>query len=121
MSVAPTKSSSSLSSSTELEPRGRPDAKNIDGRPVWESPVFCYDDLISDEYDKRRKSVLKYANNDKVLTTKILDTWAEWLLLLEYGAWVVANTIKADVSGNHEEVLRMESYNGLGFEVLFGT
>lgn len=68
--------------------RGLPDSQNVDGRPVWEPPIFSYDHLIGEEYEQKRKAFLKYNNNDVVRTTEMLDTSIEFDLLGVYGMWI---------------------------------
>lgn len=72
-------------------PHGLPDSKNADGRPVWEPPIFAYDELIREEYDQKRKAYLKYTNNNVVKTTEMLDTSIELDLLYMYVDWIHDN------------------------------
>lgn len=53
--------------------RPLPDSKNVDGRPIWEPPVFCYDALIGEGYEQKRKAYLKYTNGDVVRTIEMMD------------------------------------------------
>lgn len=58
-------------------------ARNCDGRPVWEPPIFDYSDLIDGEFDKKRQAALKLTKGDIVRTTAIMDLHAESLTLGE--------------------------------------
>ena len=61
-----------------------PQSRNIAGRPVWEPPVLDYEHLIGEEYEHKRKAILKYYRNDVAMTTDWLDTDTEYNLLLMY-------------------------------------
>lgn len=68
-----------------------PDSKIADGRPVWESPIFSYDELIGKEYEQKRKAYLKYTNGDVAKATEMLDTSIEYLLLIMHHEWIEEN------------------------------
>ena len=118
MSVRSLESDASLSAWEPL-PRGSlPESRNQNGRPVWEPPVFCYDHLTGEEYEKKCESLMKYTNNDAARTTKIMDAKTEADILSMYKGWLMANIVE-DQDGDDFEVLhRTGFYLGLAKEVL---
>ena len=53
--------------------RPLPQARNRAGRSVWEPPILDYSDLIGEEYEQKRKTLLKYFRDDVVKTTAYMD------------------------------------------------
>ena len=76
----------------------------MDGRPVWEPPVLSYDHLIGDEYEQKRKAVLKYTNGDVVKTTEILDINDEIEILGMYLTHVSEDQLLAKKEGDMEKM-----------------
>lgn len=106
------------SSACEPPPGGPlPESKNLDGRPVWEPPAFCYDHLIGEEYEKKRESLMKYTNNDAVHTTKIMDTKTEADILSMYSGWLMSNIVEGQDGDDFEVLHRTGFYLGLAKEV----
>lgn len=70
---------------------GLPDVPNIDGRPIWEPPIFDYSDLIGEEYEKKREAAWKYTGGDVVKTTAIMDLTTEHALIVDYSRWSNSN------------------------------
>lgn len=67
------------------------DASNVDGRPIWEPPIFDYSDLIGEEYEKKREAAWKYTVGDVVKTTAIMDLTTEHSLIVDYSRWSNSN------------------------------
>ena len=84
-------------------PHALPKELNVDGRPVWEPPVFGYNALISEEYYKKRDAIMKHVKNDPVRATTILDIDIEWCLMAEYEGWISNNTNQAGFEGIYEK------------------
>lgn len=104
--MASTTSSGSSASSSDVsyayQPPSRrplPLDRNLDGRPVWEPPILDYSDLIEEEYEQKRKAVLKYYRNDVVRATAFIDTDTETHLLEMYSrsVWEEMERPKAGV------------------------
>ena len=55
------------------KPHALPESLNMDDKHVWEPPVFAYNHLIGEEYEKKREAVLIYTKDDRARTTEILD------------------------------------------------
>lgn len=53
--------------------RPLPEGRNLDGRSVWEPPIFAYDELIGEKYEKRHEAALNYTGGGVVRATKIMD------------------------------------------------
>jgi len=51
-----------VSSTQAQERKPLPLGLNIDGRHVWEHPVFGYSHIIDEEYQKKREAGLKYTD-----------------------------------------------------------
>lgn len=77
-----------------LTPRPLPGTKNLDGRPIWEPLLFCYDELIGEEYEQKRKAYLKYTGDDVVKTTAIMDIAVEFNLLNIYCELIEENVAR---------------------------
>lgn len=60
-----------------------PTGPNTDNRPVWEPPIFSYTDM-TDDYEKQCRAVLKYADDDVVKTTAIMDEMIDKELINRY-------------------------------------
>lgn len=73
----------------------------MDGRPLWEPPVLRYHELIGEEYEQRRKSYLKYTNDDVVRTTEMMGASIEFDLLQLYLDWADHNV--EDALGCHDD------------------
>lgn len=54
-----------------------PQAKNCDGRPIWQPPIFDYSDMIREILGKEDKAVLKYYEEDIAKTTEYMDKMIE--------------------------------------------
>ena len=50
--------------------------------------------MTAEEYEKKRKAVLKCTNNDVVRTTEILDKDAEQNLMMQYLQWSTENRLE---------------------------
>ena len=93
-----------------------PKTLNSEGRPVWEPPILDLSHLIGEEYDKKRESVMKYTNNNPVLTTKIMDLGAERDVLMNYTFWI--NVALVDVPVDEPDASYKQAfYEGLWNEV----
>lgn len=66
-----------------------PDTLNRDGRSVWEPPIIDYSDVIGDEYEEKRKAVLRTTRGNVEKATENLDKEAEWRLLDRYLDYVM--------------------------------
>ena len=96
--------------------RRLPKTLNPEGRPVWEPPVLDLSHLIGEEYKKKRESVMKYTNNNPVLTTKIMDLGAERDVLMNYTFWI--NVALVDVAPDDTDASEKKAfYEGLWNEV----
>lgn len=75
--------------------RSLPDARNVDGRPIWEPPILDYSHLIDTEhgqpYTKQREAVLVFTGQDVVRATAILDQHEESELLNDFIEWAKLN------------------------------
>ena len=69
-------------------PHALPDGRNINGRPVWEPPIFDYSQLIGEEYEKAREAVLKFLGGDVAKTTDFMDAHTESHLDRMFAHWV---------------------------------
>ena len=68
--------------------------RNQKGRPIWEPPAFDYSEYIYEEYEKKRKALLKYTGGDVARATEIMDVETErWLLseFSQYREWAADN------------------------------
>lgn len=83
--------------------RPLPEAKNADGRPLWEPPIFDYSAWIGEEYEKQREAVLKYYKGDVVKTTKFFDLDVEADLMEDYYNWINAQSPCLFTLGNIEK------------------
>ena len=68
-------------------PRALSAARNCDGRPVLEPPIFDYSQWIGEEYEQKRKALMKYVGDDVAKTTRFMDLDTETGLLIEYRNW----------------------------------
>lgn len=79
---------------------GLSEARNFDGRPIWEPPILNYSHLIdtptSQSYTKRREAVLAYTYGDVDVTTSIMDEYTESELLTDYIEWAKSNVDAAE-------------------------
>lgn len=95
-------------------PHALPKQLNVEGRPVWEPPVFGYNAMIGEEYDNKRAAIMKHVKNDPARATKILDIDIEWCLMAEYEGWISDITAQAAFEGDYE---RESFFNDLWHEV----
>ena len=103
MSITPSSDASSTESddwTRDTIPWDRqplPESRNCDGRPLWEPPILCYDGLIGEDYEQKRKALLEHNKGNRGITTKILDIHAEYALLMDYGGWIFENKWEARI------------------------
>lgn len=90
---------------------------NIEGRPVWEPPVFGYNALIGHEYKAKRDAVMKHVKNDPDRATEILAIDIEWSLMEECEGWIKDNT---DQAGFDRDYDRESFFNALWNEIDVG-
>ena len=82
-----------------------PSTGDVEGRPIWEPPIFNYSELIGEKYDDKRKALLKHYYGDRAKTTEYLDVEDECRLLSIYCHWAGSNlwhfegTLYSDQSG----------------------
>ena len=93
-----------------------PVEKNIDGRPIWEPPIFDYSHLIGQEYEKQREAVLKYTRSDVARTTGIMDAYAEMESDKMYERWLLENVDDCTL-----EAGALRFYRGLLEELKFDS
>ena len=68
--------------------RPLPEGRNTQGRPVCEPPILNYVDLVDqDDYDKRRKALLKYYEGDVDKVTTYIDLYVEAAVASRYFRW----------------------------------
>lgn len=91
---------------------------NLDGRPVWEPPILCYDHLIGEEYEKKRESGLKYRNHNAVATTRIMDVDAERKLLAMYQEYLTIHTTQIPSGDAWENFKVAVFYSDLWLEIM---
>mgnify|MGYP003308253267 CR=1 FL=1 len=82
--------------------RPLPQGLNIDGRPVWESPILDYHDLIGEEYEKKREAVLKYFRGDVAKATAFMDDITEYNLILMHSCSVDQDMYRAQAEEDGE-------------------
>lgn len=96
------------------KPHALPTSHNMDGKHVWERSILAYNDLIGEEFEKKREAVLKYTKDDRASTTEILDIGVEYDLLETYRDWAWDNVNHAGGSVDYE---RASFFAGLYREV----
>ena len=88
-SVAASSESSYIDS--DWTPHSLPDGRNVDGRPVWEPPIFDYSQWIEDEYEKKREAMLEFMEGNRAATTDMMDIDTELELSIQYWCWAADN------------------------------
>lgn len=76
-------------------PQPLPLSLNVDGKHVWESPIFGYNALIDEEYEKKREAALKYTAQNCAKATEIMDLGTEFDLWRIYEDWTKLNIDEA--------------------------
>ena len=58
---------------------GLPWARNCNGRPVREPPIFDYSHIIGEVFEKKSEALINYFKEDVVRTTEVMDKTIEEL------------------------------------------
>lgn len=77
------------------QPEGLPEGKNIDGRSVEKPPIFNYSDLIGDEYEKKKETVMKFYIEDVARTSEFVNGLMKVELIAIYHDWGKGNENRA--------------------------